>query len=50
MRASEEQEVKSHQQLLREYIHEKADYERKFNITLVVLVVLIALKVLLRFV
>lgn len=42
--------MKSHQQLLREYSHEKADYERKFNITLIVLIVLIGLKILLKFV
>lgn len=42
--------MKSHQQLLQEYNGQKNEYENKFNITLVVLLVLIAVKLLLYFV
>lgn len=45
-----QEEVKSHQQLLHEYSEQKNDYERKFNITLVVLLVLIAVKILMYFI
>ena len=44
-----EEEVKSHKQLLREYSGQKQDYETKFNVTLVVLMVLIGIKILLQF-